>query len=118
MKLDKNKIEFTCEKCVECCRVDGYMYLKRGEPEKIAEYLSIPLKEFKKKFTRYKLFHGTLMKQEEDGCPFLARCLCVIYPARPAQCSEFPFWKHVLNDVGEWEYLKTFCPGVRNAKIK
>jgi Fe-S-cluster containining protein len=38
---------------------------------------------------------------------------CAVYDARPAQCREFPFWKHV--DEKWWDYFKKYCKGVKNA---
>jgi Fe-S-cluster containining protein len=117
MKLNKDKIKFTCEKCGDCCRVDGHVFLKKGEIEAMALHCSKPLKEFKKTFTEWLLFKGRVIRHDTGGCAFLVDGTCVVYPARPAQCREFPFWKHVLNDIEEWEYLKTVCRGVRAAKM-
>lgn len=109
-----NPPDFTCEKCGECCKVDGYVYLKKGEAEKIAQYIAIPVDEFKRKFTDWRMLQGRVLKQVGTECVFLVDRRCVVYPARPVQCSSFPYWKHVINDSDEWEHLKTFCPGVRN----
>jgi Fe-S-cluster containining protein len=118
MKLKKENIEFTCTKCGDCCRAEGYVYLKRGEIEAIADYLFKPAKEVRKIFTEWLLFKGRVFKQDPEGCVFLVDGRCSIYPVRPHQCAEFPYWKQVMNDLQWWEYLKTYCPGVRNAKIR
>ncbi len=38
--------EFQCQRCNECCRKPGYVYLKEGEAERIAEFLKMPLYDF------------------------------------------------------------------------
>lgn len=38
--------DFQCRRCNECCRRPGYVYLKDGEAEKIAEYLKMQLYDF------------------------------------------------------------------------
>jgi Fe-S-cluster containining protein len=117
MKLKRENIEFTCEKCGDCCRAEGYVYLKTGEIERIASFLNKPAKEFKKEFTEWLLWRGRVIKQDDEGCVLLVDGRCAVYEARPSQCSEFPFWKHVLNDTKWWEYFKTYCPGVRKARV-
>jgi uncharacterized protein len=116
MKLKKENIQFTCERCGACCRAEGYVYLKSGEIEKIAAFLSKPAKEFKKEFTEWLMWKGRVIKQDNEGCVMLVDGRCAIYEARPAQCGEFPFWDQVLNDPEWWEEYKDYCPGVRNAK--
>lgn len=114
MKIKKENIEFKCEKCGACCRAEGYVYLKRGEIETMAAYNSKTVKGFRDLFTEFRLFKGRVFKQDTDGCVMLVDGRCAVYDARPSQCMEYPFWKHV--DEKWWEYFKTFCPGVRNAK--
>jgi len=114
VKVKKENIEFTCEKCGACCRAEGYVYLKHGELAAMAEYLAKTVKEVKNDFTEFRLFKGRVIKQDTDGCVMLVEGRCAVYDARPVQCREYPFWKHV--DEKWWEYFKTFCPGVRNAK--
>jgi Fe-S-cluster containining protein len=116
MKLKKENIQFTCEKCGACCRADGYVYLKPGETEKIAAFLNRPVEEFKKEFTDWLMWKGRVIKQDDEGCVLLVEGRCAVYEARPSQCAEYPFWKHVLNDSSWWEHFKNYCPGVRNAK--
>jgi Fe-S-cluster containining protein len=118
MKLKKEDIEFTCIKCGECCRVDGYVYLKRGETEKMARYLEIPVKEFRKKYTRLLFLLGRVIETDAQGCAFLIDGRCIIYPARPSQCVTFPYWKRIMNDSKEWKYISAYCPGAARAKIK
>ena len=117
LRLRKDDILFTCAKCGSCCRVDGYVYLKRGDAERIAEYLAIPLKEFKKKYTKFLFLLGRVIETDADGCAFLVDGRCIVYPARPVQCVTFPYWDHIMADKREWEYISGYCPGAKQAKI-
>ena len=44
---------------------------------------------------------------QETRCVFLDdRNMCEIYPVRPRQCREFPFWKDLKKE------FKKLCPGI------
>jgi Fe-S-cluster containining protein len=115
MKKRDEKILFTCEKCGACCRAEGLVYLKNGELETMAVYNSKSAGEFRDLFTEFRLFKGRVIKQDNEGCVLLVDGRCAVYAARPSQCREFPFWKHV--DEKWWEHFKVYCLGVRNAKV-
>jgi len=55
----------------------------------------------------------SLREKALDGewrCIFLdSRARCTIYPVRPLQCRQFPFWSHFKKDISG---LKEECPGV------
>lgn len=108
----KNKIEFSCKKCGTCCGV-GFIYLKKGETEKIATYLGMAEKQFKKKYTEWFLFLGRALKWSEKGtCLFLKNKECSIYNARPAQCKTWPFWKRLSENNKDLERAKKYCKGI------
>jgi len=113
LKYKKEDIDFECKKCGKCCEAEGYVYLKKGEIEKIAEYLAKPAKEVKKTFTEFVWFEGRVLKQDPKGCVMLVDGRCAIYEARPGQCSEWPYWKEVLSGDEELEYAMSYCPGIK-----
>ncbi|MEI7542839.1 MAG: YkgJ family cysteine cluster protein [bacterium] len=117
MKLKKEDIDFTCQKCGDCCRVDGYVFLKNDEAKAIIDYLEISKADFKKKFTDWFLFLGTVLKLDAEGCCFLIDGRCIIYPVRPLQCKTFPYWNRVLKSQKDWEYITTYCRGAKMAKL-
>ena len=90
--MKKSGRAFACEKCGECCRADGYVYLKKGDARAAADYLGMKSRDFLKDFTfkegRFKVF-----EKIAGQCVFLIENRCIIYPARPEQCRDFPFWK-------------------------
>lgn len=112
-----NKIQFQCKKCGACCRV-GFIYLKKGEAEKIASHLGMPVKQFKKKYTEWFLFLGRALKWSEKGsCLFLKNKECSIYNARPSQCSTWPYWDRILNSREDLERAKSYCGGISQEKV-
>jgi Fe-S-cluster containining protein len=106
------KIKFSCKKCGKCCAV-GFIYLKKGEAEKIASHLGMPAQQFKKQHTEWFLFLGRALKWGNSGaCFFLKNRQCSIYPVRPSQCSTWPYWKRLVASRKELERAKTYCKGL------
>ena len=111
-KIMKNKIKFTCKKCGACCSV-GFIYLKKGEVEKIAAHINMPVKQFKKKYTEWFLFLGRALKWNDRGaCIFLKNKECSIYSARPSQCSTWPYWQRLINNQRDLKRAKGYCDGI------
>jgi Fe-S-cluster containining protein len=84
-----------CRECGECCRQKGFVYLKKGEEERIAGYLGMGAFDFVNAYCelqdRQKLVLG---KKNGEECIFLNSCGCRIHPVKPKQCLEFPLgWK-------------------------
>jgi uncharacterized protein len=110
----KNNIRFTCKKCGACCGV-GFIYLKKGETKKIADYLNMPEKQFKKKHTEWFLLLGRALKWNNSGaCMFLKNRECSIYAARPSQCGTWPYWKRIINNKNDLDRAKVYCKGLEN----
>ncbi|HBI16501.1 MAG TPA: zinc/iron-chelating domain-containing protein [Desulfobulbaceae bacterium] len=99
-----------------CCRGEsGYIWVNRGEIDRIAAYLLMNPIDFIASSVRQVDNRLSLRERragEEAVCLFfdLRACKCRIYPVRPAQCREFPFWEHFRNNM---EALVRECPGVR-----
>ena len=41
---------------------------------------------------------------------------CVIYPVRPAQCRNWPFWTENLASETDWNLTAQKCPGINRGK--
>lgn len=108
-----NSIQFTCLQCGECCKV-GFIYLKKGEAEKIASHLNLSLREFKKQHTRYLFLQGRVMKWDDNSaCPFIKDNKCGIYEARPSQCATWPYWTRLEQSEYELNRAKEYCKGIK-----
>ncbi len=95
-------VTHNCKKCGDCCRVDGYVFLGRGEEKRIMEYLAVCKKEFRKRFTDRFFLFGRVLKLDAEGCCFLVESRCVIYEVRPMQCRSFPYWPGVMRSKKTW----------------
>ncbi|MBU1342112.1 MAG: YkgJ family cysteine cluster protein [Proteobacteria bacterium] len=95
MKL-LNLSQFNCLGCGACCRQDGYVRLKKNEPDIIASYLNMDVFQFIETYTRLTKDRQTLSLIDKDNgeCIFLTAKGCCIHNVKPLQCLEFPFkWK-------------------------
>ena len=87
--------DFSCIRCQACCRQPGYVRLLPDEPDAIAAFLGMEVREFIETYTcltrdRQAL---SLIEQDNGACIFLDRG-CRIQPAKPRQCKDFPFtWR-------------------------
>ncbi len=106
-----------CSTCqARCCKGNGYVFLDKREILNIAQFLGITTEEFIKFYTKKVLYNKRialidLRIKKEIRCVFLNDDYrCEIYPVRPKQCVEFPFWNH-LKKKSKKEIQK-LCPGV------
>ena len=106
-----------CASCTgRCCRGEsGNIWVNRDEIDRIVAHLGTNLVDFMANSVRQvdsRLSLRERWTEEEAVCLFfdvLART-CRIYPVRPIQCREFPFWAHFRDCP---EQLARECPGVR-----
>jgi Fe-S-cluster containining protein len=106
-----------CEECGgKCCTGEsGYIWVTPIEMQKIANFLNIPLEEFKQKFlikVGYKFsIKEKLLSKNNYACLFFDEKTnrCTIYDVRPNQCRTFPFWDFFKRNVNE---VKKECPGI------
>ncbi|PIR19954.1 MAG: zinc/iron-chelating domain-containing protein [Deltaproteobacteria bacterium CG11_big_fil_rev_8_21_14_0_20_47_16] len=110
-------IQFSCTCSGQCCRTNGkyaYVYMTLAEIRKAAAHMKMSENDFKAKYiTKDGPYY--YVKDPERDCHFLQKDgRCAIYPARPQQCSEWPFWGENLKSRTTWEKeVKPICRGVR-----
>ncbi len=107
--------EKSCETCQGlCCIGDGFVFLNENDIEGISLYLGISKTEFVKTYTREAYGKKALIDlviKGEKRCVFLNDSYrCEIYPKRPKQCKEFPFWENLKEK--KIENLEGLCPGI------
>ncbi|MFH2090977.1 MAG: YkgJ family cysteine cluster protein [Pseudomonadota bacterium] len=88
--------EFKCLGCGACCRQDGYVRLKKNEPDKIAAFLNMDVYDFIETCTVLTCDrHSLALKDKKNGeCLFLTPGGCAINAVKPDQCLDFPHrWK-------------------------
>ncbi len=99
-----------------CVGESGYIFLSLAEAQRIAEFLNIAFEDFALKFLKKVGYKFSLIeKPYENGsaCVFFdtKKRECAIYPYRPKQCVEFPFWDS-LREQSALAELCSLCPGI------
>jgi hypothetical protein len=114
------RFRFDPEKCRECggrcCTgAPGYIWVTPAEGERIAQFLNLPFPQFAERYLKRVGNRFTLIEYRlgynNYACIFFdpPTGRCKIYPVRPAQCREFPFWEQFKENPEE---VAVQCPGV------
>ncbi len=143
MTIDKIKIikkfekgiNFSCQKCGDCCRGldEGEVYLYENDILRFAKFLKISPKKFCSKYV--KLIDDTFYWKEdgaqrgkkyrfktlafrffgeEERCYFLVKNNCSIHEARAFQCRAFPIgWNMLINNIKSFTDYAKKCPGLK-----
>lgn len=113
-----SQLKFKCQNCGYCCGgpEEGYIFVTDQELEQISIFMSVPLEELKKELT-YEVriidkTYRSFREKPNHECVFLHQNRCIIYPVRPKQCKDYPFWPRILKSKTSWEKEKKFCPGI------
>ncbi|MEW5724510.1 MAG: YkgJ family cysteine cluster protein [Thermodesulfobacteriota bacterium] len=105
---------FICQRCGECCRGQGGIFLRPAEVGGPARVLGLRPEEFIRRFTEPR--HGLLsVKTDAEGyCLLLDRetRTCRIHGAKPPMCRDWPFFHGVLEHREGFEAAKSCCPGL------
>jgi len=117
-------LHFECQGCGECCSGpdEGYIWVTRPEIERIAAFLKLSIGELRHKFlTRIGLRTTIIERPGNKDCIFLEHSeghkKCVIYPVRPSQCRNWPFWPDNLKGPSSWNKATQKCPGINRGKL-
>jgi len=112
-------LKFSCKRCSSCCRYDsGYVYLSENDLEKLIKKLKMDRSKFINTYCRWVSgFDGnkvlSLREKSNKDCVLWDSC-CLVYNARPLQCSTFPFWSSIVSSKKAWEIASSGCPGMNS----
>lgn len=117
-------LPFDCTGCGKCCQTIGEVYLNPSEIQKTAETLNISIEDLKQKYSsreikskRGESENWIVLKQkynnnisDGNGSDTTSSCIflddetkhCMIYEARPLQCSTYPFWPRIMDSIDDW----------------
>ncbi len=105
-----------CDECDgKCCRgSSGYVWLKNQELEKISSYLDLSTVDFINQYIDVvdaRLSLREKISGNEYLCYFfdMEKEQCLIYPVRPQQCRDFPFWDRYRQ---KRDISLDQCPGI------
>lgn len=106
-------LRFECQRgCINCCNVEGYVYITERDIKRIAKYVKMTVAEFEAKYV-YRTRHLLrLRKPRGSQCHFLREGGCGIHPVNPVQCRLFPFWPELVEHPREWKKAGKTCPGI------
>jgi len=108
---------FECRRCGACCQGDpGIVTVFADEARNIAHYLSMEVATFAKTYL-YSAKGRYSIREYEDGRCFFYQNGCTIYPVRPRQCRNFPFWFENLRSFKKWRQISRQCPGIGSGEL-
>ena len=116
-------LRFSCKACGACCSNDpGDIWVTDDEISRIAEFLKIPVAELSKACLREDVCGNKSIRdlpERNYDCIFqdAKTRRCKIYPVRPKQCAQFPFWKSMLENEAEWNFYAKRCPGMNQGTL-
>lgn len=114
----KDGLSFECTGCGKCCSGSpGYVWVNFDEIEQIANYLKLPVDQFKRRYLRQKNGRYALIElpSKDYSCVFLQDNRCTIYSVRPLQCQKFPWWISNLSSKEAWNEAAKRCEGIRSS---
>lgn len=112
----KDGLSFECTGCGKCCSGSpGYVWVDHNDIEQMAEYLKLPINQFKRRYLRQKNGRYALIElpSMNYSCVFLQDNRCTVYPVRPAQCRTFPWWISNLSSKEAWNEAAKRCEGIQ-----
>ena len=104
---------FQCRMCGECCRGYGGTYLTESDITAISAHLGLEASVFLQTCCTYSGSRPILAQKADGFCVFWENRLCRIHPVKPRMCKAWPFIESVLTDIGNWEIMSAFCPGIK-----
>ena len=110
-------LRFTCTRCSSCCRgTPGYVFLSKNDLVLLVSELKMEYNDFIDTYCRWVRgvmgnFRLSLIEKSNYDCIFWDNG-CVVYPARPIQCSSFPFWYSNIVSQDAWNESARSCPGM------
>lgn len=98
----------SCLKCASfCCKLAGYVEVRRADIRRLAKHLGLTVTEFEKRHIVEVTRKGEkLIKSGYNTCQFLADDRrCTVYAARPKDCQEYICWDQHDSTVYDFAYF-------------
>jgi Fe-S-cluster containining protein len=99
----------SCLNCAAfCCKLAGYVEVRRADIRRLAKFLGLTVPEFEAKHLVEKTRKGEkLIKSGYDTCQFLGPDRrCTVYEARPTDCRQYICWDQY--DPTVYEYARFY----------
>jgi Fe-S-cluster containining protein len=105
-----------CLKCSSfCCRLAGYVEVRRKDIKRLADHLDLTVPEFEEKHLVEVTRKGEkLIKSGYETCQFLGENRrCTVYAARPKDCREYVCWDQHDSTVYDFAYFHQKAVGTQ-----
>ena len=112
-RAEQEKIveEFVCQRCNECCRQPGYVYMSEEECADAAKFLNKSIYDFMDECCDVVDKRRIVLKKlSDETCIFLKDGGCMIHEAKPSQCKAFPYIWRTERSFQYCEGLKKIFP--------
>ena len=113
-------VRFTCQPgCRRCCGgAPGDVWVTEEELAAIAAYMKLTADEFERSYIRrYASGKASIRERRNGDCVLLDEKGCSVYPVRPKQCRDYPFWPEVLDTPFAWIAEMNRCPGIGQGEL-
>jgi len=101
---------FSCKRCGHCCHGETTVSLNDDDVERMVGYLRLSLVEVTEKYLRV-TGNVIQMKIVDGHCTFY-RDGCMIHPARPWRCAQWPLHPSIMVDASNLSAIRDSCPGI------
>jgi Fe-S-cluster containining protein len=102
-----------CRRCAACCRATR-VEIDDDELARLAAYIKLRPAEVLRLYCEARPGEPALLGQADGACVFLDHGECLVYPARPRTCRDFPYLTGTAGSLGaRMESLcrkAHFCP--------
>jgi Fe-S-cluster containining protein len=106
-------MKFECQRgCTKCCEQQGFVYLTEDDISRLAAYLGLSKAKFEKRYVYRTKNLRRLRVPRHAQCEFLKEDGCSVHPAKPLQCSTFPFWPELVGNKKNLRKTAEWCPGI------
>jgi Fe-S-cluster containining protein len=106
-------VRFQCQSgCTKCCEQQGFAYLTEDDIPRLAAYVGMNPGDFERRYVYRTKSLRRLRVPRHAQCVFLKEDGCSVHPAKPLQCSTFPFWPETEDSKREWLKTARWCPGI------
>ncbi len=113
-------LRFECTQCGNCCTgAPGYVWVSRGEIQRLADFLGLSLSHFRRQYVRKVHGRESLIERSGGDCVLFdsETRRCRVYSERPRQCRSWPFWPSNLRNPMAWQSTCQVCPGSGQGKL-
>ena len=111
-------MKFECQPgCTKCCEQQGFVYLTEEDILRLSVYLKMAAAAFERRYVYRTKNTRRLRVPRHAQCEFLESGGCGVHPAKPLQCSTFPYWPELLESRKAWHKTGGWCPGVGKGEL-